>query len=221
MRTPITHWNTEPLSRTNNNICPKFTRWLQHCQCQKITCHYNLNPISMSILNELPIIQNFTLSARILDKNTTNIARFVINVLKISSNNFQIETISSGLANINSLRVTVIGNDKSLLLSLLNVITHGHCLRSRGSFIEQRSIRHGQASKIRYKGLEVKQRLKTPLGYLSLVRGVLGIPSRVFHYVPQNYRWDMSVIVPHPNIGLENLVLRSQTLHMINHLALC
>jgi len=221
MRSSIAHWNSKPLSGSNNNICPELPRRLQHCQCQQITCHNNLHLMSMSLFHELPIVQHLTLSARVLHKHTTHIPRFVINILKICRHNLEIKSSSPCLANINGLRVAVACNDESLLLPFLDVIAHGHCLGCSSALIKQRGIGHGQASEVSDHGLVIQQWLKPPLRYLSLVRSVLSVPSRVLHYVPQDHWWNMSVVVPHPNVGLENLVLWGQLLHVLNHLALC
>ena len=65
------------------------------------------------------------------------------------------------------------------------------------------------------------------LGELCLIRSILGIPCRIFHdldikirlyssqfasvtYVAQNHRQNYHVVIAHPNIALEWLVLRSQ-----------
>jgi len=221
MRTSIAHWNSKPLSWSHNNICTQLPRRLQHSECQQITSHNNLHLMSMSLLDELPIVQHLTLSPRVLHKHTTHIPRFVINILKICCHNLQIKSSSPCLANINGLRVAVACNDEGLLLPLLDVIAHGHCLSCSCALIKQWSIGHGQASEVSYHGLVIQQWLKPPLRYLSLVRSVLSVPSRVLHYVPQDHWWNMSVVVPHPNVGLENLVLWGQLLHVLNHLALC
>ncbi|KAJ0914827.1 hypothetical protein HanPSC8_Chr06g0243011 [Helianthus annuus] len=86
MRTAITHWNAKPLSRTDHNIRPEFTRWLQNSQSQQITSHDHFHPIRVRILNKLTIIQHLTLGPRILNQNSTHITRRVIEILKIRRN---------------------------------------------------------------------------------------------------------------------------------------
>ena len=50
------------------------------------------------------------------------------------------------------------------------------CFRRRGSFIESDAFATGRPE-FRYQGLKVKERFKTPLGNLGLIRRVLGIPA--------------------------------------------
>ena len=84
---------------------------------------------------------------------------------------------------------------------------HGFC-RGRG-FIQQGGIRDRKPSELTDQRLKIQQRLKPPLGNLSLIRGVGGIPSRVLKHVALNQRRRCCAVISEANQRSLNKILRS------------
>lgn len=99
-------------------------------------------------------------------------------------------------------------------------VAHHHGLGSGGGLVEQGGIGNIHAGQVGDHGLVVEQRLEPALGNLWLVRGVLGVPSRVLHDVPQNHGGGEGAIVPHADVGAEDLVLLRDSLEHLEQLRL-
>lgn len=102
----------------------------------------------------------------------------------------------------------------------MNVVTHGHGLGGGCPFVEKGGVGHGESREIGDHRLEVEERLEPPLGDLRLVRSVLSVPGGVLQDVADDHGGDVCVVVPHPDEGLEDLVLGGELGHVSHHLAL-
>ena len=68
--------------------------------------------------------------------------------------------------------------------------------------------------------LKVQQRLQTALGNFRLIRGVGGVPARVFQHVAQNHGRRQGAVIPHADAGGEDLVATGNLLQVVQHLGL-
>lgn len=116
--------------------------------------------------------------------------------------------------------MAVVCDDECLLLPLEDVVAHSHGLGGSRPLIKEGRIGHGQACDIGNHGLVIQQTLQSSLRYLGLIGGVLSVPSRVLHDVPQDHRRHESIIIAHPDEGLVDLVHGGQSLHVLQHLSL-
>jgi len=82
-----------------------------------------------------------------------------------------------------------------------------HRLRRGGAFVEQGGVRDLQPRQVRHHRLEVEQRLEPALSDLRLVRRVGRVPAGVLQHVPQDDRRRDTVVVAHPQVRAEHLVL--------------
>jgi hypothetical protein len=96
---------------------------------------------------------------------------------------------------------------KVAALVLAQALAEGHGFGGGGGFVEQRGVGDRQAGEVADQGLEVQQRFETALGNFRLVRGVGGVPGRVFQQVAQDRRRRVGVVVALADVGLEQLVL--------------
>ena len=72
------------------------------------------------------------------------------------------------------------------VIPVLLIKEHGHGFCRCCAFIQQGSIGERQTGEIADHGLEIQQAFQSALGNFSLVRRVLGIPSRIFKYIPED-----------------------------------
>lgn len=220
MGATIPHWDPESLSGTHDNISSQLAWGLQHRERQQVTRHYNLNTVGVGVLNKLGIVQDLALRSGVLDKDTADIPRTVVNVLEVRSDYLKVEPTCPGLADVNGLWMAVVCDDECLFLPLEDVVAHSHGLCSSRPFIEEGRVGHGQACEVRDHGLEIQQTLQSSLRDLRLIGGVLSVPSRVLHDVSQDHRGHESIVIAHPDEGLVDLVHRGQSIHVLQHLSL-
>lgn len=174
----------------------------------------------MGVLDEFTVVQYLTFRARVLNQHPTNVIGRVVKVLEVGDSDLDIKPLGPGLADVDGLRVAIGGDKKGLLFAFLDVVAHGHGLGGSGALVEKGSVGHGEGGEVGYHGLEVEEGLEAALGYLGLVGGVLGVPGRVLHDVPEDDGGDRGVVVAHPDEGLEDLVLRGKAAHVRDHLGL-
>ena len=84
---------------------------------------------------------------------------------------------------------------------------HGFC--SGRGFIQQGSVGQLHAREFHDHGLEVQQRFKPPLGDLSLVGGIGGIPVGVFKDIALDHRRKVGIVISKSHVGPEQSVFRS------------
>ena len=89
---------------------------------------------------------------------------------------------------------------------------HRHRFGSRRTLVEERSVGNLEAREIDHHGLEVEERLQTPLRDLGLVRRVLRVPPRVFQDISQDHTRNDRVVVPHPDVRAEDTIPRADLL---------
>src|SRR5882724_809490 len=97
-------------------------------------------------------------------------------------------------------------NGDVLMVLILQVKEHGHCLRSGRALIQQRSIGQRQRRQVGHHGLEVQQAFQPALGDLGLVRGVLRVPSWIFEYIAQDHAGYDDIIISLADIGSEDFI---------------
>ena len=74
------------------------------------------------------------------------------------------------------------------IFQLAHALGHRHCFGGGGRFIQQRGGGNIHTGQIQRHLLEVQQRFQTALGDFRLIRGVSGVPARVFQHVAQDNR---------------------------------
>ncbi|MNK58924.1 hypothetical protein D3C87_780230 [compost metagenome] len=105
------------------------------------------------------------------------------------------------------LRVHRIVHEEGIGPALGRTLGQGHRLGRRGGFIEQRGVGDFHAGQVGAQGLEVDQRFHAALRNLSLVRGVGGVPGRVFQHVAQDHVRGERAVVTLADEAAEDLVL--------------
>ena len=93
-----------------------------------------------------------------------------------------------------------------------SAVAEAHRLGRSGGLIEQRGIGDRQRGELADQGLEIEQRLEAPLADLSLIRGVGGVPGRVFKHVALQQRRGDAVAVAQADQAAAHLVSSSDLL---------
>jgi hypothetical protein len=78
---------------------------------------------------------------------------------------------------------------------LRNPLRHGHRFGCRRGLVEERGIGNVQRSEIRDHGLEIKQRLESPLADFRLIRRIGRIPSGVFQNIALDHGWQDRAVI--------------------------
>ena len=100
------------------------------------------------------------------------------------------------------------------VFQLADALSHRHRFGCRGRFIQQRGGSDIHAGQVQRHLLEVQQRFQAALGHFRLIRGVSGVPARVFQHVTQDHRRQLHVGIAHANVRLIALVQASDGLQL-------
>ncbi len=82
-----------------------------------------------------------------------------------------------------------------------------HRFGRSGAFIEQRGVRDLEPGQVRHHRLEVEERLQPALRDLRLIRRIGRVPPGVFQHVALDDRGRETVVIPHTEVGTEDLIL--------------
>ena len=86
------------------------------------------------------------------------------------------------------------------------------CLGRRRALVEQRRVRNVQPGEVADHCLVVEEALEAALRDLRLVRRVLRRPAGILEEVAEDGVRHDGVVVPHPDVGAPQLVLRQDVL---------
>jgi len=98
-------------------------------------------------------------------------------------------------------------HEEGIGLGLGRTLGQGHRFGGGGGFIQQRGVGDLHAGQVRAQGLEVYQCFHAALRNLGLVRGVGGVPRRVFQHIAQDDVRGERAVVALADEGAEHLVL--------------
>ncbi len=111
------------------------------------------------------------------------------------------------LDHVDHLRVHVVGHEEEIGFGLGHPLGQRHRLGGGGRFIQQGGTGQIHAGQVQGQLLEVEQGFETALRQLGLVRGVGGIPARVFQHVAQDDVGHVGIVIAHADVALGDLVL--------------
>src|SRR5450755_3130135 len=211
MWTAKTDRDAETLSGPDGDICTEFSGRSQQGEGQQIGCHYDKTSNKLHIPDERPVIGYISFRVWILNNGPKKclvypglciIARYDFNAQGFGSCGNHI----AGLFEYGAVDKKFWNGDV-LVIPVLLVKEHDHRFRSSCSFIKQGSVGKGKTGQITHHGLEVQEALQTALRNFSLVGRVLGIPSRIFKYIPENDAGCNRI-----KISLTNIIFKNQVL---------
>ncbi len=191
----------------DGHVCAELARRGQQGQGQQIGRHRYQRVGSVEALDQFAVIEHVTIAGRVLQQRTeviADIAQFGL----IGNHDRDPQRFGTGAQYIEGLRVAVAGGEELLTAFVLaQALAERHRFRRCGGFVQQRGVGNRQAGQVADQGLEIEQRLQTALGNFRLIRGISGVPGRVFQQVAQDWRRCMGVVVTLADVGFEQLVL--------------
>lgn len=129
------------------------------------------------------------------------------------------EGFGAGPHHVQRLRMHVVSHEEAIgVFQLAGAFGQGHRFGGGGGFIQQRSGSQIRAGQIEGHGLEVQQRFQAALRHLRLIRGISGVPTRIFQHVAQDHRRRQHGAVAHADIGFVALILRGDRLQLSQRL---
>mmetsp|Transcript_2617 Transcript_2617/g.7893 ORF Transcript_2617/g.7893 Transcript_2617/m.7893 type:complete len:987 (-) Transcript_2617:315-3275(-) len=220
VRASVSHGHTKPLGGSDDDIGAPLSGRRQLGERERIRGDANLDLGVVGLLGHGLVVADGAVRGRVLHEHAAHVfghvERSFVDDLDLKS-----ERGRPGLADLDGLRVTLVGDQEANLLAPGDGAAHGHGLgRSRG-LVEERGVGHLHAGQVAHHRLEVEQGLETPLRNLRLVGRVLGVPARVLEQVPEDDRGNVRSVVPHPDEALEHLVLGRHGLEVLQELRLC
>ena len=150
-------------------------------------------------------IFHLTCGGGVLEQGTKHL--FAHCIARGANRHIETEVNRALLDHVDHLRVHVIGHEEEVGFGLGHPLGQRHRLGGGGRFIQQGGAGQIHAGEIQRQLLEVEQGFETALRQLGLVRGVGGIPARIFQHVAQNDVGHMGIVITHADIALGNLVL--------------
>ena len=206
MRPAITHRHAETLGGTEDDIRALLARRLQQHQRHKIGRHADDDVARLEIGDECAVVMRFAGGADLLQQHAEQLV-MIARALRFIDNQLKAEGLRAGFHDVQRLRMNILGDKKFVgVLQLADAFGHRHRFRRRRRFVQQRRGGDIQPGQIQRQLLEVQQRLQPALRHLRLIRGVGGIPARIFQQVAQDNGRRQHRRIAHADIRFETLV---------------
>ncbi|CAI6084484.1 unnamed protein product [Clonostachys chloroleuca] len=219
----ISQRNTKSLGAAEGNVGAELAGRLELSEGQEIRGDANETLALVDKVREALVVENTTTGVGVLEKNTNEalaglLHEFVIVGEDVTDDELNAESLRSGLENLKSLGVAVLGHNEGLASALGGVgKSHGHGLGSGSSLIKDGGVGDLKASQVGDHGLEVEQGLETALTDLGLVWSVAGVPRWVLEDVALDDGGDLGTVVASSNVGLGDGVQVAKLLHLLPH----
>jgi hypothetical protein len=199
--------HAEALGAADGHVGAELARRGQQGQGQQVGGHGHQGVGGVEALGQCAVVEHVTVARRVLQQGAEE-RRHVAQFTLVADHHLDAQRLGTGAQHVEGLRVAVHGGEELVAaLVLAQALAEGHGFGGGGGFVEQRGVGDRQAGEVADQGLEVQQRFETALGNFRLVRGVGGVPGRVFQQVAQDRRRRVGVVVALADVGLEQLVL--------------
>ena len=209
MRTTEAHRHTEALSVAQSNIRAQFSRRLQQNQAHNVGGNsYDCAFCFQTADNVLQVLY-VAVFADVLEQRAEVFA--FIRLGKIADHQLEAEIFGAGFHYVQSLRINARIHKETLGFHLAHAVRHRHRFRCGSCLVQQRRACHRETGQIDTHLLEVQQSFQTTLRDFRLIRGVGGIPTRIFQYVAQNHVRHTSRVITQTDIGFVDHVFRCNT----------
>ncbi|MNZ55197.1 hypothetical protein D3C78_731190 [compost metagenome] len=161
----------------------------------------------MGALHQFAVVEDVAIARRVLQQHT-EVGAGVADFTLVADHHLDAQRLGAGGQHVEGLRMAVAGDEEGIAAAVLRqALAEGHGLGGGGAFVEQGGVGHRQAGEIADQSLEVQQRFQAALGDFRLVRGVGGVPGRVFQQVAQDRAGRVAGVVALADMALEQLVL--------------
>ncbi|CAI8728808.1 putative metal-dependent RNase [Pseudomonas sp. IT-P218] len=199
--------HAEALRAADGHIGAEFARRGQQGQGQQVGGHGHQGVGGVQALGQFAVVEHVTVARRVLQQGAEE-RRHVRQFALVANDYVDAQRLGTGAQHVEGLRVAMHGGEELVAaLVLAQALAEGHGFGGGGGFIQQRGVGDRQAGEVADQGLEVQQGFEAALGNFRLVRGVGGVPGRVFQEVAQDRRRRVGAVVTLADEGLEQLVL--------------
>ena len=214
VRAAVAHRHAEALGGTENDIRALLARRRQQHQRHKVGGDADNHFARFQLGDQFAVIVDFAGGAHLLQQHAEDIL-VIEHFVGVIDDHVEAEGFRAGAHHVQGLRMDIGGNEEAVgALQFTDAFGHRHRFGGGGGFIKQRSGSDIQPGQIQSDLLEVEQRLQTALGYFRLVRGIGGIPARVFQHVALNDRRQLHGGIAHADVRLEALVATGNRLQL-------
>mmetsp|Transcript_2524 Transcript_2524/g.11435 ORF Transcript_2524/g.11435 Transcript_2524/m.11435 type:complete len:541 (+) Transcript_2524:1032-2654(+) len=177
------HGNAEALRGSDADVGAPLAGRHEGGEREEIGGGDNLGARRVSRLDDGGVVNDGAVGGGVLEEHAADVVAGVVEAVLIADDDGESESVGARLAHLDRLRVALVRDEKLGLLPAVHRAAHRHRLRGGGTLIEERRVGHGKRGEVADHGLVVEQRLQSALRDLRLVRGVLGVPSRVLEDV--------------------------------------
>ena len=198
-RTAKAHREAKTLSASNSAVRTPGSRLFKKSKRKKVAVSCYKSACSVHLLAEIRIISNLSICCRVLH-NCAIALRIYLCCCVISHLYLYSKAGSSCLKHREHLREEVFVCKEHIPALLYRSAAshlehHSHSLCRSLRIVQHRAVGEREAGKAAYHCLEDEQSLKTPLGYLCLIRSVRGVPARVLKNISYHNRKNICAII--------------------------
>ncbi|MNS83265.1 hypothetical protein D3C72_1170480 [compost metagenome] len=205
MRATETERHAETLAVADHDVRTPFARGGQQGQGQQVGGHGHQAAARMHGIDQRLVVAHLAEGIRVLQQQAEGFRfqRFG----RGAHAQHDAHGLGAGAQQFQRLRVHGVVHEEGVRLRLGRTLGQGHRFSGGGGFVQQRSVGDFHAGQVGAQGLEVDQRFHAALRNLSLVRGVGGVPGRVFQHVAQDHVRGERAVVTLADEAAEDLVL--------------
>jgi hypothetical protein len=162
----------------------------------------------------IAVVAHVAVHARVLQQHAEAGLGQVLDVGGGDGAHFDADRLGAGLDHFTGLRQHVVGDVEDFRGRLADALDQRHRFGGGGAFVQHRGVRDAHAGQVGDHLLEVQDGFQAALRDLRLVRGVGGVPGRVFEDVAQDDRRGEGAVVALADHRLHDLVLRGDALQL-------
>ncbi len=206
VRAAVAHRYAKALGRAEDDVRALFARRRKQHQRHKIGRHADHDFARFQLGNQCAVVVHFTGGAHLLQQHAEHIL-VIQHFVRIIHDHVEAEGFGAGAHHIQGLGMNVSRHEEAVSpLQLADTFGHRHRFGSGGGFVQQGGRGDIQSGQIQRHLLEVEQRFQTALRNFRLIRGVGGVPARIFQHVALDNRRQLHRGIAHANIRLKALV---------------
>ena len=214
VRASEAHRRTQPLRRADADVGAPFAGGFQQCQREQVGYGRHLRVVRVRRFDEGRIVAHGAVGGRILYDGAELPAREFV-LIVVVDNQLDAERLAARKEQVERLRKEV-AVDEELRVSLLHRVAaaqgehHEHRLGRCRSLVQERAVGDLHARERQHGGLEVEQRLQTPLRNLGLIGGVGGVPRGILEDVARHGGRYGAGVVAHADERPQRVILVGQ-----------
>ncbi len=212
VRAAETERHAEALAVADHDVGAPFARRGQDRERQQVGGHDHHRACGMQVLTSSAVVAHFAVDARVLQQHAEAGFLKFFDVGRRDGAHFDADRFGAGLDDLAGLRQHVVGHVEHLRGRLADALDQGHGFGGGGAFVQHRRVGDAHAGQVGDRLLEVQDGFQAALRDFGLVRGVGGVPGRVFEDVAQDDLRRVGAVVALADQRLQHLVLRRQAL---------